>query len=214
MADVSLTPTSYLVLGLVAQFGPLTSYDLKRIVGRSIGYFWTFPHSQLYAEPARLVDAGLLTERQEETGRRRRSYTVTPAGRDAVCDWLAEPEASTTEIRDLAVLKLFFGSLATADDRRALAESSLAAHRARLAEYEAIEPDVRDEHQLATLRMGLAFERAAVTFWEELAGPGEGAVARYSHSMVPGGLEVTSYATRFTPGTSLMMRLDSVSRSS
>jgi hypothetical protein len=29
----------------------------------------------------------------------------------------------------------------------------------------------------------------------------------YSHSMVPGGLLVMSSATRFTPGTSLMMRL-------
>ena len=29
----------------------------------------------------------------------------------------------------------------------------------------------------------------------------------YSHSMVPGGLLVMSSATRFTPGTSLMMRV-------
>ena len=28
----------------------------------------------------------------------------------------------------------------------------------------------------------------------------------YSHSIVPGGLEETSYTTRFTPRTSLMMR--------
>ena len=31
---------------------------------------------------------------------------------------------------------------------------------------------------------------------------------RHSHSMVPGGFEVTSNATRLTPGTSLMRRLD------
>ena len=30
----------------------------------------------------------------------------------------------------------------------------------------------------------------------------------YSHSMVPGGLLVMSYTTRFTEGTSLMMRLE------
>ncbi len=30
---------------------------------------------------------------------------------------------------------------------------------------------------------------------------------RYSHSIVPGGLLVTSYTTRFTPFTSLMMRV-------
>ena len=33
-------------------------------------------------------------------------------------------------------------------------------------------------------------------------------VEAHSHSIVPGGLEVTSYATRFTPGTSLITRLE------
>jgi hypothetical protein len=36
----------------------------------------------------------------------------------------------------------------------------------------------------------------------------------YSHSMVPGGLEVISYTTRFTPATSLTMRLEMVSNKS
>ena len=31
--------------------------------------------------------------------------------------------------------------------------------------------------------------------------------SHYSHSIVPGGLLVTSYTTRFTPFTSLMMRV-------
>jgi len=69
----SLTPTSYLVLGLVARQGQCTSYDMKVLVSNSIGYFWTFPHSQLYAEPARLAGFGLLHEVQETTGRKRRT---------------------------------------------------------------------------------------------------------------------------------------------
>ncbi len=36
----------------------------------------------------------------------------------------------------------------------------------------------------------------------------------YSHSIVPGGLEVISYTTRFTPRTSLTIRLEIVSRRS
>ena len=36
----------------------------------------------------------------------------------------------------------------------------------------------------------------------------------YSHSMVPGGLEVMSYTTRLTPLTSLMILFDMVSNSS
>jgi DNA-binding PadR family transcriptional regulator len=166
----SLTPTSYLVLGLVARTGACTSYDMKTLVSHSIGYFWTFPHSQLYAEPARLVGLGLLSEEQEATGRKRRTYRLTDAGRDALRAWLAEPTDEPTEIRDLAVLKLFFGSQAEPDQLRRLADRAAAAHRRRLAEYEAIAefPDI-EKHERATLEMGLNFERFAIDYWEGIA---------------------------------------------
>lgn len=61
MSRDRLTVTSFLVLGLIALRGPSTSYDLKRASGHSIGYFWPFPHAQLYSEPRKLADAGLLT---------------------------------------------------------------------------------------------------------------------------------------------------------
>lgn len=167
----SLTATSYLVLGLVAREGACTSYDMKVIVSHSIGYFWTFPHSQLYAEPARLAELGLLTEEQEATGRKRRTYRLTHVGRDALQSWLAEPTDEPTEIRDLAVLKLFFGSQAEPDQLRQLARHAVAAHRRRLAEYEAIAqfPDI-EKHERATLEMGLEFERLAIGYWEGVAG--------------------------------------------
>ena len=104
-------PVSYLVLGIVAVRGPSTSYDLKRFVQLSIGHFWPFPHTQLYAEPARLAEAGLLEETQEESGRRRRFYAITDAGRELLGEWLAEPVTSPMEYRDLGLLKLFFAEL-------------------------------------------------------------------------------------------------------
>ena len=166
----SLTPTSYLVLGLVARQGECTSYDMKLMVSQSIGYFWTFPHSQLYAEPARLVELGLLSETQERTGRKRRTYRLTDAGRTALREWLAEPTDEPTEIRDLAVLKLFFGTQAEPEQLRELAEHAASSHHRRLAEYEAIAeiPDI-DKHERATLEMGLNFERFAIAYWERIA---------------------------------------------
>ena len=68
--EIELTPTSHIVLGLLAMFGDATPYDLKRMVSASIGQFWTLPHSQLYAEPARLARAGYVTEHQESDGPR------------------------------------------------------------------------------------------------------------------------------------------------
>src|SRR5215472_7284849 len=41
-----------------------------------------------------------------------------------------------------------------------------------------------------------------------------GTVCLYSHSMVPGGFEVTSYTTRFTPFTSFTMRVEMIFRTS
>jgi PadR family transcriptional regulator AphA len=170
MTAPSLTPTSFLVLGLVGRMGECTSYDMKRMVSTSIGYFWTFPHSQLYAEPARLVALGLLAEEQEQTGRKRRTYRLTDAGRDALRDWLAEPTDVPTEIRDLAVLKLFFGSQGERAQMQDLARRAAEGHRKRLAEYEAIAtiPDI-DRYERATLELGLRFERYAIEYWDEIA---------------------------------------------
>lgn len=170
MGDSSLTPTSYVVLGLVGALGSCTSYDMKSAIAVSIGYFWPFPHSQLYAEPARLTELGLLEQEQETTGRRRRTYTLTAAGRNALRRWLAEPTDEPTEIRDLAILKLFFGAQADPGDVKGLALHAVDAHRRRLAEYETIARGLDIEaHQRTTLEMGLRYERAAVAFWTEVA---------------------------------------------
>jgi DNA-binding PadR family transcriptional regulator len=164
---------SYLVLGLVAKFPGSTPYDMKRFVAFSIGNFWSFPHSQLYAEPERLAEAGLLREEREQTGRRRRSYWITAAGRRALREWLREPVEQPMQLRDLGLLKLFFGEFADRRDVIGLAKSQLASHSALLAEFEAIDrrlkrtPGAAYPH--ATLRLGLRMAHAFVEFWEEIA---------------------------------------------
>ena len=118
-----LTVTSYLVLGMIRLRGPSTSYELKGAVGRSIGYFWPFPHAQLYREPASLVENGLLEEQQESGGRRRRFYSITPAGEEALRKWLREPVHKMLEMRDLALLKLFLSELMTKGELEAMARN-------------------------------------------------------------------------------------------
>src|ERR1700693_3018827 len=135
-AAAQLTPTSYLLLGLIAREGPSTPYDLKRHVTATIGHFWSFPHALLYKEPARLADLGLLTEEREDDGRRRRIFTITERGRAVISEWLATPAQEPTELRDAGVLQLFFADLGSADHRHALAVAQLAIHRAALAGYE------------------------------------------------------------------------------
>src|SRR6478672_5182885 len=69
-----LTPTSYLVLGLLAREGPSTPYDLEQHVKATLGNFWSFPHTLLYSEPPRLGALGLVTETRETV--RRRSFAT------------------------------------------------------------------------------------------------------------------------------------------
>jgi DNA-binding PadR family transcriptional regulator len=135
---IKLTPVSYVVLGLIGLRGPSTPYDLKRAVGHSVGHVWPFPHSQLYAEPVRLTEAGLLREEREEGGRNRRTYSITAEGLAALRRWLETPSRETYEFRDLAQLQLFFSEFGTRESVVALATFQVELHRRRLAEYEEI----------------------------------------------------------------------------
>ena len=172
MSSLRLGPVSYLVLGITALRGSSTPYDLKRFVQLSIGHFWPFPHTQLYAEPERLAEAGLLDETREEGGRRRRHYTITDAGRSQLEEWLAEPVTSPTEIRDLGVLKLFFSELSGTDEVLALAHEQAAAHRAKLVIYDGILERFADRPDLAnrllSLELGIRLARAAASFWDDV----------------------------------------------
>ncbi|MFD7065159.1 helix-turn-helix transcriptional regulator [Streptomyces sp. NPDC059906] len=182
------------MLGLLEQSGSATPYALDREIQGSIGYFWDFPRSQIYAEAARLVRHGLALEEREGAGRRRRTLSITQAGRDVLARWLTGPADHGTQIRDEGLLRLFFqqdGPSGAAQVRR-LAAQQLEAHRRKLAEYEAIltaaagpdtpAPDTTGSGarlatpQAAALAYGLRFERLAIAFWAEITERGADAV--------------------------------------
>jgi PadR family transcriptional regulator, regulatory protein AphA len=161
--SIRLTPTSYVVLGLVEHLGTATPYDLKQAATLGVGNFWSLPHTQLYSEPARLAAAGHLEERRERAGRRRRLYTLTDSGRAALDEWRDEPTADTYEIRDAGLLRLYFGA-----DPAALAEVQLEAHIERLRLFESFrEADVPEGARLV-LEAGIGHEREYARFWSAL----------------------------------------------
>jgi PadR family transcriptional regulator AphA len=177
MSTERLTPTSYLVLGLLAREGPSTPYELERHVRATLGNFWSFPHTLLYTEPPRLAALGLVSETREADGRRRRVFVLSQEGLSALEAWLDRPSAAPTELRDPGLLQLFFADLASNESRLRLAEQQLAIHRAKLAAYREDQrqerrPDGAQRGQRtvehwrgATLPMGLLYEGAAVEFW-------------------------------------------------
>jgi PadR family transcriptional regulator, regulatory protein AphA len=167
-ADIRLTTTSYIVLGMLLEEGEATPYDLKAKCTEGIGNLWSLQHTQLYAEPERLAGAGYLTETQEEGGRRRKLYRITDAGRTAFAQWLADgPTDDLPEIRDINLLKVYFGA-----DPVPFAKRQAEAHRAKLHEYQ----ELARTHDLSgmpgkavALRGGMRYEQQFITFWESLA---------------------------------------------
>jgi PadR family transcriptional regulator, regulatory protein AphA len=164
---IQLTQTSYTVLGLVSLCGgTATPYDLKQMVAASVGNFWSVPHSQLYAEPDRLADAGYLSVTRESGGRRRKHYKLTRKGRDALESWVNSPTEGSLELRDPGILKLFFGA-----DPATLAAEQLEHHHRRLKEYESVR-EMADEVPVSgprlALEAGIGHEREYVRFWSKL----------------------------------------------
>lgn len=172
MSTTRLNETSYIVLALLERAQPATPYDLKRLAESSTVDFWTVSHAQLYNECARLAQLGMLSEKREEAGRRRRIYSLTDSGRQALRGWLDTSTGSLEELRDLSILKLFFGA-----DPLRLAEAQLPLHEERLRRYEAYAA-LRDSALAAgasiprgawlALQAGIGHEREYVRFWKEL----------------------------------------------
>jgi PadR family transcriptional regulator AphA len=167
-AEIQLTPTSYVVLALIEQAGEATPYALKQMVGAAIGQFFSIPHSQLYAEPERLARNGYLSERRENTGRRRKHYRLTDKGRAALEEWVDTPTADLYELRDPGLLKLAFGS-----DPARLAAAQLESHERRLKELEELKTTLEltdaPAPALHVLEAGIGHEREYIRFWSRLA---------------------------------------------
>jgi PadR family transcriptional regulator, regulatory protein AphA len=159
-----LTDTSYAVMGLLDMFEPATPYQLKQIAQVSIFHFWSIPHTQLYTECGRLAEAGLLEERREERGRRRRVYRLSPAGRKALRAWRDDSETELYELRDPGLLKLFCGA-----DPASLADAQLERHQRRLHSYEELlaATDMSEGVRLS-LESGIGHEREYVRFWSRV----------------------------------------------
>jgi PadR family transcriptional regulator AphA len=175
MSTPRLSEPSYIVLGILEHVPSATPYELKQLAKLSTMHFWTVSHAQLYKESARLAAEGLLSEEQEQTGRRRRRYSLTELGRQALEAWRNEPERSGAdhrELRDEGLLKLFLGV-----NPGKLASDELRSHEARLHSYEELHTAAAaaaaayadlPQGPLLALEAGLGHEREYVRFWKKV----------------------------------------------
>ncbi|MGI5472552.1 PadR family transcriptional regulator [Streptomyces sp. CA-132043] len=149
---------------------PSSGLELTRRFDRSIRYFWSATHQQIYRDLRKLEEAGLihaLPQAQPSRGQKR-EYEVLPAGREALTAWVAERQEPRA-MRDPLLLRLRAAAVVGTAGLAEEFERHLALHERQLAEYHEIEardfPPERtaepDRLQHLVLRAGIAQE----TFW-------------------------------------------------
>jgi DNA-binding PadR family transcriptional regulator len=116
---------------------PASGLDLARRFSRSIGFFWSATHQQIYRVLGRMDGDGWVTVTEvAQAGKPdKKVYAVSPAGRRVLADWLAAP-TETQALRSELAVKLRGASFA--DDREAVLEgvrANLADHATRLEHY-------------------------------------------------------------------------------
>jgi len=151
----------YALLGLLAS-RPMSGYELAKLFDGELRNVWTAKHSQIYPELARLLDDGLI--RQSASGpRRRRTYSITAAGKAALRAWLIESEPDRS-YRHEAMLRVLFLWLLEPGQAEAYLRQEEEFHRAQLAVLKEVQrirpsgPAQRAQH--LAREWGLRLEKA------------------------------------------------------
>ena len=150
--------------------------DLTRRFDRSIGFFWTATHQQIYRVLGRMESDGwVVSAAVAQAGRPdKRVYEVTDAGRAELRRWLGEPLLRESYRSDLAV-KLRAASYGDREGLLREVAALRAEHATRLAAYEQMvatqypDPDELEGpglDQYLVLRGGVRMEE----FWVEWLG--------------------------------------------
>jgi DNA-binding PadR family transcriptional regulator len=99
------------------RLGSRTGYDIKQKIEISTRFFWGASYGQIYPELKRLAALGLVESEQDPRGGlKRTAYRLTPAGERVLHDWLTDQGHQLFEMRDEALLKIFFSDLLTPEE--------------------------------------------------------------------------------------------------
>jgi PadR family transcriptional regulator AphA len=162
---VKLSKTAYVILGML-KLGKRTGYEIKSLVDVSTRFFWAASYGQIYPELARLEELGLVEGRPDSTnGRRRKAYELTPAGEEALHEWLTSQEPLHIEFRHEGALKFFFSDCLSPDEQLEQLRRLREVHQRVGDELRQIEPAAREAASetgrrlpYLTLDFGIAFQ--------------------------------------------------------
>lgn len=104
--------TDYVILGLLAE-QPLNGYQIKKVVDIRFKFFWSESFGQIFPALKALAAEGLVEESAQEGAgaRAAKAYAITPAGKAALVNWLAQP-VEKESLRLEILLKTYFSNYA------------------------------------------------------------------------------------------------------
>lgn len=164
----------YAILGALT-LEPMSGYQIKETIGRTIGHFWNEGYGQIYPTLRQLSASGLVTSSVEpgDGGPDRNVYTLTPDGWDELRRWLVQPAASMRHGRSELLLKLFLGRHVAGATNLDHVRRHRDVLTAMVSQFEAVEQELRDAsdpdrpYWLITLRHGLLVARASLAWCDE-----------------------------------------------
>jgi len=131
--------SKFAILGMLG-IRPMSGYEIKKSIERSIGFFWSESFGQIYPVLKQLVAEGLANAQNGDESRdsRRKVYEISTQGEKALREWLAF-SARTNLIRSEALLKIFFGGQADPETTRKHIERELTECRRKLVAVNKVE---------------------------------------------------------------------------
>lgn len=147
---------------------PAAGLDLVRRFDRSIGFFWSATHQQIYRVLGRMESDGWVRSTLvPQQGRPdKKVYEVAPAGGDELARWISAP-TPVEQFRSEIAVKLRAASYGDRAGVLAEVAEHRAEHATRLAHYERLAADLppsaedHDRDVRLVLRGGIRLER----FW-------------------------------------------------
>jgi len=101
----------YILLGFL-NYSPQTGYELKQLMDKSTGHFWTAKQSQIYTTLKKMERQGWMTSRVETQKARpdRIIYKITRSGQNALENWVSNPIRELDPHKNAVLVKLFFSA--------------------------------------------------------------------------------------------------------
>jgi len=136
-----VTELEQCVLGVIWQGGPLTAYEIAKPFASSLSSYWSGSAGAIYPLVRRLEEKGLIVgESAEWNSRRKRTFTLSPAGLQSLREWLSPPFGPSVGAATFDPIRtriVFLGALPPRARKR-FVDDAIRVVRERLVELEAL----------------------------------------------------------------------------